>query len=178
MSAISLVRVSDRQGALALQFVRALSDVSLAVCAALLIASIASIALVSPGALRPLRTGMLQFGLPLLGVFLAADVFAMRHGGLSGDARELYRLRERVCVVAALVLTVLLPSAVLGARGVLAPRPGNTLAVWLVEVLAWVLATWLLLGNAADARKLAPPARLADQADAAREPERSMSSIR
>ena len=78
---------------------------------------------------------------------------------------------------ATLVLTVLVPSALLGARAVLMPRPGGALAVQTVEAGAWLLAACLLWGSVGDARALAEVGD-ADQPGAADAPDRSMSSIR
>ncbi|HLT25081.1 MAG TPA: hypothetical protein VK047_00175 [Zeimonas sp.] len=143
----------------------------------MLAASLASLTLVPGDALRALRFAMLWFGLPLLALAMTLAASAARRLARDVDAREILRLRERLYFVAALVLTVLVPSALLGLRAALVPRPGGALAVGVVEAGAWLLAAGLLWGNVGDARGLGvagDPGQRADESASVR----SMSSMR
>lgn len=157
------------------RILRASCEISFVFGLALLVSSLLSIALEPGASLQSLRTAMLRFGLPLVAASMAVVAVAAHRLARFTGVRELHRLRERLYFVAALVLTVLAPSALLGARMMPMPRPG-AIAVYAVEACAWLIAAWLLRGNVDDARRLV--AGEPDQLDEARAPERSMSSIR
>ncbi|HEY0879369.1 MAG TPA: hypothetical protein VGE10_13055 [Zeimonas sp.] len=179
MSRTSTVRSTHRSAVLAGRILRAGCEMSFTLSLALFVASAVSMGLEPGTALRAVRGAMLQFGVPLLVAAMAVAAFAALRIAHAIDAREVHRLRERLYFVAALMLTVLVPSVLLGVRAMLMPRPGGVIAVHVVEVLAWLLATWLLWGNVHDARALSfAGGRDEDQVDATRVSERSMSSIR
>lgn len=175
MSGISTVRPAHRAGANATRILRAGCEMSFAFGFVLLVASSSALWLEPGAALRMLRTAMLRFGIPLLAASMALTALAVRRVARDTGAREAHRLRERLYFVATLVLTVLAPSALLGARTMLVLRPGSAV-VHAVEAGAWFLAAWLMWGNLDDARKLADGEPV--QSDEPCVPGRSMSSIR
>lgn len=144
---------------------------------ALLAASLVSFVPAPGDALRALRLAMLWFGLPLLATTMAFTASAAYRVARDVDTREIHRLRERLYFVAALGVTVLLPSALLGMRVAMMPRPGGAIAVQVVETGAWLLAACLLRGNLGDSRRPAAEGG-ADQRAGESGPERSISSIR
>lgn len=181
----SLARVRAWAGVL-----RVSSIASSALCAALLAGSLATLTTLPGIAAYPVRVWMLQAGFPMLALAMAASALALRRLAADLD-RETRRLRERLYFVATVGVMVLLPAAVLGLRWAWGPRPGNEIAVRVVETLAMLIVALLLLRNASDARAvLAEPSDRADPeesggeagslggAQAADLPERSMSSIR
>lgn len=175
MSGVSPTGSMQGAQGIAARILRASCEISFVFGLALLAASLLSIAL-EPGApLHALRTAMLRFGIPLVAASMAVIALAAHRLARFTGVRELHRLRERLYFVAALVLTVLAPSALLGMRMLPMPPPG-AVAVYAVEACAWLLAAWLLWGNASDARTLAGGEF--DQSGEARAAERSMSSIR
>lgn len=161
---------------------RVSSIVSVTVCALLLAGSLATLTVLPGVDAWSLRMWMLQAGLPLLAAAMATSALALRRLAKTLD-RETLRLRERLYFVATVGVMVLLPAAVLGLRWAWGPRPGNELAVRVVEALAMLIVALLLLRNASDARSVGAEAaerdgaaEPADQPDDL--PERSMSSIR
>jgi hypothetical protein len=178
MSGVSLVSSTHRSAAPGARILRASCEASFTVSLALFVASAAAIALAPGEALRAMRTAMLHFGIPLLAISMAVAALAARRIAYETDVREVHRIRERLYFVATLVLTVLVPSALFGARTVLVPRAGGAIAVHLVEAVAWLLAAWLLWGNVGDARSRAVAGESDQLDDVAPLPERSMSSIR
>ncbi len=175
MSGISHVRPARRMRTNPTRILLAACEISFAFGLALVVASLAALWLEPGPVLRTVRMAMLQFGIPLLAASMTVTAIAVRRVARDTDAREAHRLRERLYFVATLVLTVLAPSALLGARMMLVLRPGSA-AVHAVEACAWFLAAWVMWGNIDDARKLADVA--SDHVDDARVPERSMSSMR
>ncbi len=174
MYGTSTVRSAPRALAAAARILCASCRISFVVALMLLAAASWSLWLAPGEPLRVVRTAMLQVGIPLLAAALVATAAAVRRVARTTEAREASRLRERLYFVATMMLTVLVPSALLGTRTMLALRPGSMI-VNAVEAFAWLLAAWLLRGNIDDARRLAVGS--SDQPGDARAPERSMSSI-
>lgn len=159
-----------------LRVLQASCETSFLVSVVLLAASLAS-TMLDPGEARwALRFAMLVIGVPLLVASMALAALVSLRAARETGLREVHRLRERLYFVGTLVFTVLVPSALLGARAVLLPRPGGALAVHAVEAGAWLLAACLLWGGVGDARALA--ASDDDQPETAGASGRSMSSIR
>jgi len=174
MSGTSTARSAPRALVQATWVLCASCEISFAFALVLLVAASWSLWLEPGAALRVVRMAMLQFGIPLLVAALATAAVAARRVARSTEVREASRVRERLYFVATMMLTVLVPSALLGTRTMLALRPGSMI-VNAVEAFAWLLAAWLLWGNIDDARRLALAS--ADQPGDACPPERSMSSI-
>jgi len=160
-----------------LRALQASCETSFLLSLALLAATLVSITFVDGDSRWTLRFAMLTIGVPLLAASMTVAALVSLRAARETDMRAAHRLRERLYFVATLVLTVLVPSALLGARAVLMPRPGGLLAVQVVETVAWLLAACLLWGSVGDARALVDTGD-ADQPEAADAPERSMSSIR
>lgn len=177
MSVFGIVRVRRRPDSLAPLLLRAGSDLSFLLSCALLAASLVSFVPAPGDVLRTLRLAMLWFGVPALAAAMTLAASAAHRMSRDLDLRELHRLRERLYFVAALGVTVLLPSALLGMRVALMPRPGGAIAVQVVETGAWLLAAILLRGNVGDSRRAASEGD-ADQPADESSPERSISSIR
>ncbi len=141
---------AGRAGAwLGLLRVSAIASVS--VCATLLAGSLATLTTLPGVAAWPLRLWMLVAGLPLLASTMAASALALRRLAAIDFERETRRLRERLYFVATVGVMVLLPAAVLALRWASGPRPGNEIAVRVVEALAMLIVALLLLRNASDA---------------------------
>lgn len=177
MPGISTARAAQRPRTFVLRALRASCETSFLLSVALLAATLASMTFAHGDARWALRFAMLTIGVPLLAASMAVAALVSLRAARETDVRAVHRLRERLYFVATLVLTVLVPSALLGARAVLMPRPGGALAVHAVEAGAWLLAACLLRGSVGDARALAD-AGDADQPEDAGAPDRSMSSIR
>ena len=177
MSGISTAPSAQRPRTFALRVLQASCETSFTLSVALLAAALASMALALGDVRWFIRFAMLTVGVPLLAASMALAAFVSFRVARETDVREMHRLRERLYFVATLVLTVLVPSALLGVRAVLLPRPGGALLVHAVEVGAWLLAASLLWGSVADARALAFVGD-GDQPEPADASRRSMSSIR
>ncbi len=122
----------------------------------LLAASLVTTMLVPWSGAWSVRLWMLQAGLPLLALLMAASALSlMRLGRAHNDLEldlDLARLRERLYVVATVGVMVLVPSAVLALRWASAPRPGNAMAIRAVEAIALLIIGLLLLRNAVEAK--------------------------
>lgn len=177
MLGISSARAAQRPRTWVLRALQASCETSFLLSIVLLAATLVSVTFVDGNTRWTLRFAMLTIGVPLLAASMTVSALVSLRAARETDVRAAHRLRERLYFVATLVLTVLVPSALLGARAVLMPRPGGTLAVQMVEAGAWLLAACLLWGSVGDARALAEGGD-ADQPEAADAPDRSMSSIR
>jgi len=178
MPGTSVAPSVQRPRTFVLRALQAGCEMSFLLSVLLLAATLASATFVRGDVLWALRFAMLTIGVPLLVASMGVAAFFSLRAAREADVRAAHRLRERLYFVATLVLTVLVPSALLGARAVLLPRPGGALPVHAVEAGAWLLAAFLLWGSVSDARALAALAE-ADQPEAAADAsERSMSSIR
>ncbi len=175
MPGISTARSAQRPRTFLLRALQVSCETSFLLSVALLVATLVSVIFVQGDTLWALRFAMLTIGVPLLAASMAVAAFVSLRAARETDVRAAHRLRERLYFVATLVLTVLVPSALLGARVVLVPRAGGVLAVHVVEAGAWLLAACLLWGSVGDARALA---EAGDQSEVADAPDRSMSSIR
>lgn len=177
MSGISTAHSAQQPRTFLLRVLQASCETSFLLSVALLAASLVSMVLALGDVRWSIRFAMLMIGVPLLAASMALAAFVSFRAAPEIDVREMHRLRERLYFVATLVLTVLVPSALLGVRAVLLPRPGSAAAVYAVETCAWLLAAGLLWGSVADARALAV-AEDGNQPESADAPARSMSSIR
>lgn len=128
---------------------------SLLACMGLLAGTIASFLMRDRVLLHALRTGLLESGLPLLAITLAASAFAASLVSVNAESGDLVRLRERLYFVLVASVLVLLPSALLGLRWAAATQSvTGTGVMTAVEALAQTMVALLLARNARDALRL------------------------